>query len=253
MRLYPPRLSLRALGVLDSNAKLDAINIQGKTPLLQAVECGHLPLVQLLLARGACVNQGDRHAFTPLMVACAEGHTTIVRLLIARGAEVNAITKESRFTPLFCAVHSIRMVRRHEGYLRSKGSVRLVECLLRHGADIAARDRQGNSILQYAATHDRVDLAQVLLAHKADANAQSRQGYTPLIKAAVYGSEAMVHLLLKAGADRHLHTQSGHTALWFAQRRNRSRIAALLMPVGVEPQTQRDRAGFGIVPKFRPN
>ena len=65
----------------------------GWLPLHEAANHGHDVLVDLLLSRGAAID--DRGGalcggVTPLMDAAAAGNTVVVRLLVTRGATVTA-------------------------------------------------------------------------------------------------------------------------------------------------------------------
>jgi uncharacterized protein len=60
----------------------------GWTPLLHAIHKGQLPVVQLLLARGADPNREAANGTTPLNLAASQGELAIVRTLIAAGARV---------------------------------------------------------------------------------------------------------------------------------------------------------------------
>jgi ankyrin repeat protein len=65
----------------------------GQTPLMVAADSGNLPLVRLLMARGANVNLRDPEGLTPLMIAASatdRGSEAIVRALIAAGADPRA-------------------------------------------------------------------------------------------------------------------------------------------------------------------
>jgi ankyrin repeat protein len=61
-----------------------------RTPLMRAVEKRDLPLMKLLLGRGADVNRKNLQGLTPLMAAAVEGSPDAVTFLIGAGADVNA-------------------------------------------------------------------------------------------------------------------------------------------------------------------
>jgi type II secretory pathway predicted ATPase ExeA len=107
----------------------------GVTPLMQAVQHGHLPAVSVLLDRGAQVNATDRGGITPAMLAVINERTETLELLLARGADVNARTGAGWTALTFAAW---------------KGDPDLVRVLLRHGATPNVVDKQGWSPLDYA-------------------------------------------------------------------------------------------------------
>ena len=63
----------------------------GETPLMMAARTGSVPVIELLLERGARIDAREKlRGTTALMWAVANSNTDAVRLLIARGADVNA-------------------------------------------------------------------------------------------------------------------------------------------------------------------
>ena len=59
------------------------------------------------------------------------------------------------------------------------------------GANIKARDEDGNTALALAAAAGKVDVVDVLLAVKADVNAGNRSGERPLMLAAAKGTRML--------------------------------------------------------------
>ena len=57
-----------------------------------AAACGHLAMVQALLAKGAEVNAKTPGGWTALMNAAEGGHLAVVQALLDKGADVNAKT-----------------------------------------------------------------------------------------------------------------------------------------------------------------
>ena len=85
----------------------------GHTPLVKAAECGHHMVVELLLAKGANVNQavvlhgmtrGVASAVyrTPLLCPVENGVLKVVEVLFAKGADVNNV-EQIGCTPLYMA------------------------------------------------------------------------------------------------------------------------------------------------------
>ncbi len=78
-------------------AKKGAVDAQGfGTPLILAVEQGHIEVAQILIQKGANVNQADAHGRTPLMFAALLGDLELVQFLIKRGADAKALDKRGR-------------------------------------------------------------------------------------------------------------------------------------------------------------
>lgn len=81
--------------LLDSSAKIDALDGIKRTALMYAASGPNEVTVALLVKRGANVNLTDgEQNWTPLMFAAAEGNTDVVRILLGAGADPNAIDSD---------------------------------------------------------------------------------------------------------------------------------------------------------------
>jgi serine/threonine-protein phosphatase 6 regulatory ankyrin repeat subunit B len=70
--------------LLNRGAKMNQAGSNGHTPLMWAIH--HEEIVELLLNRGAKIDQADSDGHTPLVWAGIYGHQEIVKLLLKRGA-----------------------------------------------------------------------------------------------------------------------------------------------------------------------
>ena len=93
------------------------------------------------------------------------------------------------------------------------GHVDLVDLLLRHGADVNARDAAGNTALMGVCFKGHLEIARILIEHGTDVNAQNSMGATALIYAATYGHSEIVKVLLSHGAAISPKDKEGKTAL----------------------------------------
>jgi hypothetical protein len=148
----------------------------------------------------------------PLVKAVASDDLKAVTALLAKGADASA--KNSVGIPVL--VTAIR-----------HGPARMVETLLKNGADPNVRDDDTDFTPLLEALNrmagDEAEIVKILLAAGADVNAAIRKeedilaGMTPLMCAAQYGSEDLVQLFLSKGADANAKTRSGFTALSLAK------------------------------------
>jgi ankyrin repeat protein len=179
--------SLRHLG--DSPLKYAALGVQPET-------------AELLLSRGADVNEQDDEENTPLHKACSsdairppEAFVQLVKVLLAHGADPNA-PGEFEFTPLNNAAH----MRRAE----------IIKLLLDAGAAVQGG---GGSTALHAALQpmhkppaSSLASVKLLVEHGADVNAIDADGDTPLMmareqrKAKARDAEAILALLVAHGA-----------------------------------------------------
>jgi ankyrin repeat protein len=165
----------------------------GMAPLHHAVYGVHMPVIEILLAACAPVNQtvvkfGDeslRAGWTPLHLASIRGSLKATQLLFAYEADVTA-RDECCQTPLHCAA--------------SRGSKEVVEVLLARGADVHASDESLWTPLHHAAEHGAVPAARLLLKAKAEVFSANRRNRTPLHLATDEGNLEMCALLVQHGS-----------------------------------------------------
>ena len=91
--------------------------------------------------------------------------------------------------------------------------------------------RQGTP-LYIAAIENKIEAVAALISHGADVNAREMDGETPLMLASVMGNAKVVEALLDAGADKELKATSGgwkgKTALDSARDENKGDVVAIL-------------------------
>src|SRR6516164_4570346 len=125
------------------------------------------------------------------------------------------------------------------------GDVRVVRQLLDNGADVNARDVEGNTPLILAAFYASPECLEILFEKGADVNSANKAGATPLIRAAT--DYEKTRLLVAAGANIQVRTALGSTPLLLAARRaGNSRTVKLLLQRGANA-TERNEAGVGPV------
>jgi len=143
------------------------------------------------------------------------------------------------------------------------GNAEAVRSLIAHGADVDAKDGDGETPLHVAASEAPLDVVHMLIAHGADVNARDRYGHAPLDKV-FYGSERreeiaeflirngakatvehlisaaragytrLVELLITQGIDVNARGKDGSMALHAAVGRWQKEVAKLLLAKGAD-------------------
>jgi ankyrin repeat protein len=183
-----------ATALLDHGAGVNAVNLlHGSfTSLMYAVQDNNLPVVQLLLRRGAATDAVCEESISGLDFACQKGCLDMVKALLAAGAAVGG-----------GAGMSIHMVLADSMPAKSAQiRLQLIKLLLEHGADVDAQDGKGQTPLTLAAWEGSLKLARVYLAAGASVNAACTQWHkTALHYATDLCDLEMVKPLLDNGAD----------------------------------------------------
>jgi ankyrin repeat protein len=132
----------RVTVLLGYGASLNDRGRYGLTALHYAVRGGKLPLIQLLLERGADADALDLDGLTPLLhlsrTRSKADPIPVMELLAAHGANVDARDE----------THSTLLM-----YFARRGNAEAVQWLLTHGADRNARNKTGKSAAQFGRAH----------------------------------------------------------------------------------------------------
>jgi hypothetical protein len=127
-------------------------NEQEQTKTLHdAARDGDIDQVQLLLSKGANVNEKNRMGWTPLHTAIQNRRQALIEPLIAKGADINATNNRGQ-TPLLAAVNI--------------GQKDTVELLIAKGADVNVMAGSDNA-LSLAKKRRNTEIVDLLLKHGA--------------------------------------------------------------------------------------
>lgn len=246
----------RAEALLEEEPAAHAqVDGRGMTALMWAACHGHLPLVHLLLARGAEPGAEDETGLTALVLAAERGQLGAVQALAPRAGPEER-SEALRYASGAGHTHVVRWLLEEAGApleyggadgktaltcAVSAGHAALAEELLRRGADKEAlsstslpfedRDDYGWHPLHYAAHWGHLRLVELLLAAGAEVDSTTAEGTTPLMVAARRGHEDIARVLLAAGADARRRNTHGQMARALSRLPH---LTALLEPPGDE-------------------
>jgi ankyrin repeat protein len=277
----------------------------GTTPLIFAVRKGDMASVNALLAAGADVNEKRPDLATPLLVAIINGHEDLVDLLLEKGADPNAEGGTTELTvqgmkarpvkielktpakreqlrdvateggngrnnsfgrPLQAAVHVANWHISDQFISVNMDRLRVIKSLLKHGADVNARNTDmeprwsgaryrrrlvGATAFLFAAKAADVEVMRLLLENGADPKINTYANITPLQAVAGIAwasnqdraSEAQVLeaaklLVEETGADVNEANDTGETAMHGAAYRGANSVVQYLFDKGAKLDVQ---------------
>ncbi|MFC1792773.1 ankyrin repeat domain-containing protein [Planctomycetota bacterium] len=241
---YTPLMMARDVSMLERLVSKGAdihsnIGQSGLTKLHMVCASSNKDAAEFLIRKGAEINVEASDGATPLFHAAVNGHADIVELLINRGADINLSMHEGA-TPIAMAnrrgqTEVVNILRRH-GALETlhgaaaSGDEEEVKRLVAQGADLNARNQNGQTPLHLALKHGWGTV--FLISQGADVNAKDQAGRTPLMMAAIRGREHLAEVLIVQGADVNAKANKGETALSLAKENGKANIVELLLKHG---------------------
>jgi cytohesin len=211
-------------------------NYERMSPLHEAALGGYKEIVDLLLAKGANINQADGRKNTPLDRALSKERTEVADLLRSKGGVSNpdasagtggrvaGPNKKARMKNLKAAVTNNTLMA-----AVITNNVQEVRKALEENPSLADTKIVGRSLLHLACSAGRTEVAAELIARGANVRSVSDlDGMTPLHEAAKKGSKELVEMLLAKGADANAKNKKGKTALDLATENKREEAAGVL-------------------------
>ena len=113
--------------------------------------------------------------------------------------------------------------------------------LIEKGADVNGKNNSGWTPLHFAASGGHKDTALALIEKGADVNAMDSHEWTPLHYGALNGNTKTALALIEKGADVNAKTKNGQTALHMAAEKGQTKTALAMIAHGVDP-VQLDRS-----------
>ena len=237
--------------LLVAGANPNARNWSGHTPMHEAARRTTNPgIITALVEGGADIDARDQRDNTPLHGAWDNPlaelglsreprlNTAAVAELLRLGADPLARNDHGEVAdPASCDLWNTPVFDLTADF---EDFARCVES----GADVAAQDYYGNTVLHVAASHEDPAVAALLLEAGAEMSASNRLGDTPLHVASALGNLAVVDLLLDAGADPNAPNYQGYASTHQAARQGSPEVMAALLEGGADVNA-RTRRGNG--------
>jgi len=122
-----------------------------------------------------------------------------------------------------------------------------VEQLLRKGADVNAKQKDGTTALMLTAARGHTETVKVLIDAGTDVNAVSENGNTGLMFAAFNGHTETVKALIDAGAAVNATSETGLTALILAAQNGHTEIVEILIDADADVNAKYENDGTALM------
>lgn len=191
--------------LLENKGDVDANDVEGNTPFLNASAKNDLEVIKLMAARSnnpAAVNNLGQSA---LMFAVAHNNAEVVAYLLEKGLSANA--KDNAGNTL--AYYLLQAYNKKD----LNDFERKLTFLTSNGLMMTEVQGEGNTLYHLAAKEDNVDLAMRLAEFNLPLNDKNEEGMTPLQIAALKAKDTgLLKYLVSKGADKTIETEFGETA-----------------------------------------
>ncbi|RKQ63180.1 ankyrin repeat protein [Thermovibrio guaymasensis] len=170
----------------------------------------------------------DRKVKREFFLSLRSGDFKKAEELIASGKIPVDFRNKFNQTPLFYAVNN--------------DNVEFAKFLVKHGANVNAKDFFGITPLHQAVISGSYKVAKFLIKNGAEVNAKDNYGYTPLHLAAIYNRPKIAKLLIENGADVNAKDNYGNTPLHYCGTTfGTAPTAKVLLENGADPTIKNKR------------
>ncbi|QSW88730.1 ankyrin repeat domain-containing protein [Flavobacterium endoglycinae] len=188
---------------------------EGNTPVMSASSAKETAALELFLPTAKNINAQNSKGESALTFAVRYGTPEAVNLLLTKGADVNVKDKDGNNLGVY-------LVQSYRPAGREKETVDPFEAkaklLQDKGLNLAAAQKDGNTLYHLAITKNDVSLLKKITDLKVDINAKNKDGLTALHRAAMIAKDdSVLKYLIEAGAKKDVTTEFDESAYALAK------------------------------------
>ncbi|KAJ3042766.1 hypothetical protein HDV00_006585 [Rhizophlyctis rosea] len=194
--------------MLSHGASVNAMDFYNATPIMYAMEEESLPMLELLVAAGADINDDDVELIggRGLMAACSLGHTEVVDYFVNKfGPQIigkmhmDNIRYSGNIKLMELMELMVENYNRplHNVDITPIASIQMVQYLLSKGVRIQRGDQKHSSM----ASTTNIEILPILLQAGANIDERNDDGDTPLMRAILFKHYDLATWLINQGAD----------------------------------------------------
>ncbi|MHC0447888.1 ankyrin repeat domain-containing protein [Flavobacterium sp. 3-218] len=200
---------------LDKGVDVNKADKEGNTPVMAAASAREIAVLELFLPKAKNINAQNLKGESALTKAVQYGTPEAVSLLLAKGADVNVKDKDGNNLGVYL-VQSYRPAGREKATVDPFDAK--AKLLQDKGLNLAAPQKDGNTLYHVAITKNDVELLKKITDLKVDINAKNKDGLTALHRAAMTSKDdAILKYLVSAGAKKDISTEFDETAYALAK------------------------------------
>lgn len=209
--------------LVDNGADVNVRDNIGNSPILEAVNANSVEIMDYLISKGANIKDKNKAGNHALILAVSNARVTpeMIKYYTSKGISINAANNNGETALTYAIRRGNQMP-----------NFSLINLLAENGANINTKDKEGKTILMYAAaTEPRTspiaewkqtgpNSVDALIKKGLPVNATDNTGKTALMYAAEANNCANVLALIKAGAIVNQEDKNGKSAIFYAAGNN---------------------------------
>ncbi|WDF57798.1 ankyrin repeat domain-containing protein [Flavobacterium sp. KACC 22758] len=181
---------------------------EGNTPLMAAASARETAVLEILLPVAKNINAQNLKGESALTNAVRYGTPEAVNILLNKGADVNVKDKDGNNLGVYL-VQSYRPAGKDNAADPFNTKAKLLQD---KGLNLAAAQKDGNTLYHLAITKNDVSLLKKITDLKVDVNAKNKDGLTALHRAAMTSKDdSILKYLISAGAKKDINTEFDET------------------------------------------